>query len=103
VSSITRTASGPPSSRSAAFTNASSKGAVSQGEVETKWCSCWVSPGATRAAIGSMLLRSPGIALAGQDQAFEVDRRPLPLRLALQPLQKRFQPALEVVFPAVSR
>ena len=43
------------------------------------------------------------LALAGQDQAFEVDRRPMPLRLAPQPLQKRFQPAIKVVLPAVSR
>src|SRR3954447_21248505 len=64
VSSTTRAASGPPTSRSArpsaALTSWSSRGAVAQGEVETKWCSCWVSAGATLAAMGSTLLRSPG-------------------------------------------
>jgi hypothetical protein len=60
VSSTTSTASCPPTSRSADLTSSSSRGAVGQGEVETKWCSCWVSAGATRAAMGSMLFRSPG-------------------------------------------
>src|SRR4051794_5810547 len=97
VSSTTRAASGPPTSRSAAFTSSSSRDAVAQGEVETKWCSCWRSPGATRAAIGSTLLRSPG-----RDQALEVERRPAPLLLAPQPCQERLAPMLELLLPAVS-
>ncbi|CAA9285456.1 MAG: hypothetical protein AVDCRST_MAG08-4166 [uncultured Acetobacteraceae bacterium] len=48
-----------PAARSSQTSSASS-GSVAQGEAETKWCSCCTSPGATRAAIGSTLLRSPG-------------------------------------------
>src|SRR3954471_19662319 len=59
VSSTTSTASGPPTKRSAARTSSSSRGAVAQGEAETKWCSCWVSAGATLAAIGSIVFLSP--------------------------------------------
>jgi hypothetical protein len=40
VSSTTSTASGPPTSRSAALTSSSANGGMAQGEVETKWCSC---------------------------------------------------------------
>ena len=40
------------------------------------------------------------LALAGQDQALEVDRRPAPLRLAPQPLQERLEPALQLILPA---
>jgi hypothetical protein len=65
VSSITSTASAPPTRRSACRTSSASSGAVGHGEVEMKWCRCGTSPGATRCAatrcaIGSTLLRSPG-------------------------------------------
>jgi hypothetical protein len=44
--------------------------------------------------------RLDALALAGQDQALEVDRRPAPLLLALQPRQERLEPAFELGFPA---
>src|SRR3954463_15755073 len=44
--------------------------------------------------------RLHALALAGQEQALEVDRRPAPLRLAPQPLQERLEPALQLILPA---
>ena len=43
------------------------------------------------------------LALAGQDQAFEVERCPAPLRLAPQPRQERRQPTLDLTLPAPDR
>jgi len=60
VSSTTSTAPGPPTSRSAVRASSASSGSVAQGEAAMKWCGCGTSPGATRAAIGSTLLRLPG-------------------------------------------
>src|ERR1700712_49249 len=60
VSSTISTASLPPTRASAVLRNTCSKGAVDQGEVDTKWWSCCVCPGHMRSAIGSTLLRAPG-------------------------------------------
>src|SRR3978361_759416 len=60
VSSTIITASLPPTKASAVLRSTCSKGAVHQGEVDTKWWSCCVCPGHTRSAIGSTLFRAPG-------------------------------------------
>ncbi|BCM81647.1 hypothetical protein mvi_01080 [Methylobacterium indicum] len=65
-----------------------------QGEADTKWCSCCTLPGATRADIGSTLLRSPG-----QERAAQIERRPASLFGAGQGGQKGSQPCLQVVQP----
>jgi hypothetical protein len=47
--------------------------------------------------------RLDALALAGQEQALQVDRRPAPLRLAREPLQERLQPPLERLLPCLRR
>jgi hypothetical protein len=47
--------------------------------------------------------RLDALALARQDQALGVDRRPAPLRLAPEAFQERLEPALELTLPALSR
>src|SRR4051794_21401467 len=60
VSSITRTASDPPTRRLASSARSSSSGEHLQGAADKKFCSGRPFPGATRSAIASTLLRSPG-------------------------------------------
>src|SRR4051794_10167012 len=60
VSSITRTASGPPTRRLASSARSSSSGEHLQGAADRKFCSGRALPGETRSAIASTLLRSPG-------------------------------------------
>lgn len=89
----------PPTSRSAGRISSSSSGVVGQGEVETKGCSCCVSPGAAaRAALGSMRLRSPGRISPLRSNGARRSRRDRPLRLAPQ---ERLQPAFQLLLPMI--
>lgn len=59
VSSTTNTASAPPTRASARLASSSSRGASSHSPLPTTRCKRSYRPGATRAASGPMLLRSP--------------------------------------------
>src|SRR3954469_13131708 len=118
VSSTTKAASGPPTSRSAAFTSSSpprgGAGAADEpvGRLHQLVLERRGRPGRGRDEVVQLLgigrghprgHRLDALALARQDQALEVERRPAPLLLAPQPRQERPEPPFEFGLPTVSR
>src|SRR3954464_13974731 len=111
VSSITSTASGPPTSASAPHPRAGPPARPAPPPPEA----ARERPGRRGRAADEVvqLLRATGchpgrqrldaLALPRQDQALEVDRPPAPLRLAAQCRQERRQPALQRALPAPQR